>query len=129
MTSVELSECQSGLCSLSNSSTCCCRCSHCLPINRQKSEKASLCTQTTDAWQLHLKFSTARLHIPNPNRKSCKMYENLSFLQKKMAITDSTTQNTSWLIQPICLIGQNIWDIWKKKLSLGVRSPWLCIKQ
>ena len=35
--------------------------------------------RTTDAWWLNLKFFTAQI----PNRKSCKMYENLSFLQKK----------------------------------------------
>ena len=32
---------------------------------------------------LDLKFSTEQIHIPIPNRKSCKMFKNLSFLQKK----------------------------------------------
>ena len=41
--------------------------------------------RTTDTWWLDPKFSTAQNHITVPNKKSCKMYENLSFLQKKMA--------------------------------------------
>ena len=38
---------------------------------------------TNHGLRTHPKFSTAQNHIPNPNRKSCKIYENLNFLQKK----------------------------------------------
>ena len=44
---------------------------------------------TTDPWWLDLKFLTAQIPIlilipiPIPNRKSCKMNENLSFLKRK----------------------------------------------
>jgi hypothetical protein len=40
-------------------------------------------SQTTDIWWLDPNFSTAQNHIPIPNRKSCKTYENLSFCRKK----------------------------------------------
>ena len=41
-------------------------------------------SRTTDAWWLDLKFSTAQIHIPIPNKKKiCKIYEHLSFFEKK----------------------------------------------
>ena len=55
--------------------------------------------RTTDAWWP--KFSTTQNLIPIPSRKSCKMYENLSCLQKKWpsnakSLTrDTVTKNTS----------------------------------
>ena len=49
-----------------------------LPHSHQSTER------TTDPWWLDPKFSTAQNHTPDPNRKSCKMYKNRSFLQKKM---------------------------------------------
>ena len=39
-----------------------------------------LYTRTTNYRRM---MTTARIHIPIPNRKSYKMYENLIFLQKK----------------------------------------------
>ena len=41
--------------------------------------------RTTNTWWLDPKFSTAQKHIPITNRKSCEMYENLSFFSEKMA--------------------------------------------
>ena len=50
-------------------------------------------SRTTDAW-LDLKFSTAQIHIPIPNRKSFKFFLNLTFLLSDKLWADSTTQNT-----------------------------------
>ena len=49
-------------------------------------EKVQAEARTTDTWWLDLKFSTAQIHIPIPNRKSFKIYENLSFFQKKKSL-------------------------------------------
>ena len=64
---------------------------------------------------LDIKFITA--HIPIRNWKSCKMYENLNFLQKKI---------------PHNLFGRSaqsakIFGIFEKKLSLGVCSPCIMV--
>ena len=41
--------------------------------------------------------STAQIHIPFQNRKSCKIYENLSFLLKKwLSNAKSRTKDTQW---------------------------------
>ena len=54
-------------------------------------------TQTTETWWLDLNFSTAQIHIPIPNRKTCKMYENHRFLQKKwLRNGKSQTRDTQW---------------------------------
>ena len=88
--------------------------------------------RTTDTWWLDLKLSTVRNHITIQNPKSFRMYENISFFQKKNAChwytlhskknrADSTAvlgspghlklpQNLFW---QICPIDQKIWDIWK----------------
>ena len=42
---------------------------------------------------LDSKFSTAQNNISIPDRKSCEMYENLCFLQKKWA-TKEKSQTT-----------------------------------
>ena len=51
--------------------------------------------RTMDTWWLNPKFPTAQNHIPNPNRKFCKMYENLSFLQKKW-LGSAKSRDTQW---------------------------------
>ena len=52
-------------------------------------------SQTTDIWLLDPNFTTAQNHIPIPNRRSCKMYENLGFLQKKrLSSAKSQTRDT-----------------------------------
>ena len=38
--------------------------------------------RTMDAWWHNLKLLTTQNHILIPSKKSCKMYEHLSFLQK-----------------------------------------------
>jgi hypothetical protein len=54
-------------------------------------------TRTTDTWWLDPKFSTAQNHIPITNTKSCKMYENLNFLQTKwLSNAKSWTRDTQW---------------------------------
>ena len=80
--------------------------------------------RTTDAWWP--KFSTTQNLIPNPSRKSCKMYENLSCLQKKWLSNAKSLTRIQWpkIPQtPIFLFGQNIWDqlfgIFKKKTIIG----------
>ena len=50
-------------------------------------------TRTTNVWWLGPKFSTAQIHTPIPNRKSCKIYENLSLLQSN---AKSQTRDTQW---------------------------------
>ena len=52
--------------------------------------------RTTDTWWLDLKLSTAQ----STNRKSCKMFENLSFFAEKVAeyckITEYIYVDTQW---------------------------------
>jgi hypothetical protein len=71
-------------------------------------------------------FSTAQNHIPNPKRKSFKTYQNLTFLQG-YTVTKFELKVLSKI--PDNLFGRsaksaNIFEIFKKKLSLGVRSQW-----
>ena len=98
-------------------------------------EKVQAEARTTDTWWLDLKFSTAQIHIPIPNRKSYKMYENLIFLLKKWLSNAKSWTRGYTVIKfeqielPKTLkhpkIPQSVQNI-LKKLSLVVRSSWLC---
>ena len=99
--------------------------------------------RTTDTWWLDLKLSTVRNHITIQNLKSFRMYENISFFQKKMPVID-----THYTVKKIEQIVQQFWgpqDTWnylktyfgrsaqstkrfgifEKTPSLGVCSPWI----
>ena len=88
------------------------------------------------------KIYAAQIHIPIPNRKSCKVYEDLSFLQKKwLRNAKSETRDTQWqnlgrwcyqkYLKTFSADLPNrpkyLGFLIKKKLSLGVHSPWLHI--
>ena len=63
----------------------------------QSGEKVSVQARNTDAWWLDPKLSAAQIHIPNPNRISCKMYGNLSFLRKQwLSNAKSQTREIHW---------------------------------
>ena len=48
-----------------------------------EAEEALYRSRIMDKWWLDPKFSTAQIHIPIPNRKFCKMYENVAFFFRK----------------------------------------------
>ena len=56
---------------------------YCFVSNNLSASFAWVKPRTTDTWWLDLKFSTTQIHLPIPNWKSFKAYENLSFMQKK----------------------------------------------
>ena len=80
----------------------------CLKTTKPRGTVVVLCAQTT-----------APNHIPISNRKSCKMY----FAEKKW-LSNERMQWIFWSPQSAKIFG-----IFKKNLSLGVRSPWLCALQ
>ena len=104
-----------------------------------EAEEALSRSRIMDKWWLDPKFSTAQIHIPIPNRKSCQMYENLSFLQKtwqsnakslpritqvtKFEQVHSTTQNTLKYLCDLPNRLRYVFGIFENKLSLDVRSP------
>ena len=80
-------------------------------------------------------------HFPKANRKSCKIYEILSFCRKNDFVmqnhrlgipnwADSTTKNTLKYLTNVGRSAQSakIFGIFVKKLSLGVRSPCCCLR-
>ena len=75
-----------------------------------------------DAWWLDPKFST--IHITIPNRKSCKMYENVSCLQKSGLLIQNyglgIQRDNVWADSTTRIIRQ-IFGIFKK-ISLDVRN-------
>ena len=87
-------------------------------------------TRTTDTWWLDPKFSTTQNHIPKWIRKSCKMYENLVFFQKKWlsnakswiryTLTKYIYYNSKLLVPVVCFakpVKTSLWTIWAEQTN------------
>ena len=85
--------------------------------------------RTTDTQRLYLKFFAAQIQIPLPNIYLGVRYKGLVFWRMENMGADSPAENTpnaSKNFIPKCLPKPQKFEIFeKKKLSLGVRSPWV----
>ena len=65
---------------------------------RKQGRHSTSMHNVTDYGRMMIRFqilNSPKLYIPHPDRKSCKMYENLSFLQKKwLSNAKSRTMDT-----------------------------------